>query len=279
MKIAVLFVAAATSADGSVGGNVDQLRHRKLTDEEPCTSGCVDIPVSIDSCFSATATLFVRGKGLVAMKDAEVGDMIMTTSDGMFEPLYAFGHRDEGQEATFLKITMDNDNSLEVTGNHLVYLAGNTRPVRAGSIKVGDKVQAANARNAVVKEIDLVVKAGLYAPLVPSGRLVVDGVLASSYIALEEQDNEYFSTLNGLIKIPHDAFVHLYLSPFRVVCLGMTGKPCQVMNSNGMPLYIAWGIDAIRMAHGSAKTYAQPLFVLVTSVLLLKGSLGLRWVP
>jgi hypothetical protein len=113
-----------------------------------------------------------------------------------------------------------------------------------------------------------VVKAGLYAPLVPSGRLWVDGVLASSYIALQEEDKEYYSTLNGLIKIPHETFVHFYLSPFRVVCMGITDKPCQAMNAKGMPLYIAWGIDAIHMAHSSTKTVAQLLFFMISSVFL-----------
>jgi Hint module len=244
----------------------------------PCY-GCGDN----DFCFSATANLFVRGKGLVAMQDAKVGDMVRTIPDDNFEPLYAFGHRDKEQEATFLKITMDS-NSLEVTGAHLVYLAGKTRPVRADSIKVGDQLQAANGSHTVVKEIGSVVTAGLYAPLVPTGRLWVDGVLASSYIALQEEDNEYFSTLNGLLKIPHDVIAHLYLSPFRVVCMGMTDKPCHVMNSNGIPLYIAWGMDTIHMVHHSTKSYVQPLFILITSVLLsgfviVEGLFGARMGP
>jgi hypothetical protein len=280
VALLALAVLATCSADVSVEHNLlhNLLRHRRLADPE-CTSGCF----SINSCFSESATLFVRGKGLVAMKDAEVGDMVRTTSDDTFEPLYAFGHRDKGREGTFLKIATESS-TLEVTGAHLVYLARKTRPVRADSIKVGDELQAANGANAVVKEIGSVVKAGLYAPLVPSGRLWVDGVLASSYIALQEEDTEYFSMLNGLIKIPHDAFVHLYLSPFRVVCLGMSDRPCQVMNAEGMPLYIAWGIDAIHMAHSSTKAYAQPLFILVTSVLLsgfviVEGLFGARMGP
>jgi Hint module len=149
------------------------------------------------SCFSETAPLFVHGKGLVAMKDAHVGDMVRTTSEDTFEPLYAFGHLDKEQKATFLKITTDNHNSLEITAAHLVYLAGKDHPIRADSIKVGDKLQAANGLNTIVKEIGFVEKVGLYAPLVPSGKVWVDGVLASSYIALQGEDNVYFSTSMG----------------------------------------------------------------------------------
>jgi hypothetical protein len=96
----------------------------------------------------------------------------------------------------------------------------------------------------------------------------VYGVLVSSYIALQEEDNEYFNTLNDLINIPHDAFVHLYLSPIHVVCMGITDKPCQVMNMNGIPFYISWGTDTSSMVHSSTKAYAQPLFIPITSVLL-----------
>jgi Hint module len=269
----------ADCLQGDTCGNCPDPTTPPATPPGECTHGCVDV----DSCFSATATLFVRGKGLVAMQDAEVGDMVRTTSDDTFEPLYAFGHRDKEQEATFLKITTDSK-SLEVTGAHLIYLSGKTRPVRADSIKVGDQLQAANGSRTVVKDIGYVVKAGLYAPLVPSGRLWVDGVLVSSYIALQEEDNEFFSTLNGLLKIPHDGFAHLYLSPFRVVCMGMTDKPCHVMNTKGIPLYIAWGMDTIHMVHHSTKAYAQPLFVLITSVLLsgfviVEGLFGARMGP
>jgi Hint module len=112
------------------------------------------------------------------MKEAQVGDMVRTTYEDTFEPLYAFGHLYKEKEATFLKITTDNNGSLEVTAAHLVYIAGKAHPVRADSITVGDKLQAANGLNTAVKEIGSVEKVGLYAPLVPSGKIWVGGVLA-----------------------------------------------------------------------------------------------------
>jgi Hint module len=284
------------TTQGKCGSGNIQVCHEAKEDEcisssewnEHCTDfgdtcGACATSTGSGGCFSATTTLFVLGKGLVAMKDAEVGDMVMTTSDDMFEPLFAFGHRDKHQEATFLKITTDI-NSLEVTGEHLVYLTGKTHPVRADSIKVGDKLQAGNGSNAIVKEIGLVMKAGLYAPLVPSGRIRVDGVLASSYIALQDEDKEYFSTFNGLIKIPHDAIAHFYLSPFRVVCMGMTDKPCHVMDADGISLYISLCMDALRRAHNSSNAYAQPLFMVITFFLVIgfaivEGLFGVKMVP
>jgi Hint module len=284
------------SGQGSCGSGQIQVCHageeNECIDASEWNEHCTDFGDTCGACgggggsgcFSATSTLFVRGKGSVAMKDVEVGDMVMTTSQETFEPLYAFAHRNKGQEATFLKITTDL-NSLEVTEEHLVYIAGKTRPVRADSIKVGDELQAGNGLNAVVKEIVSVIKEGLYAPLVPSGQILVDGVLASSYIALQEEDNEYFSTFNGLIKIPHDAVVHFYLSPMRVVCMGMTDKPCRVMASNGMPLYISLCLDALRMAHDSAYAYyAQPLLIVLTFFLaigfyVVEGLFGAKMGP
>ncbi|CAB9509213.1 expressed unknown protein [Seminavis robusta] len=80
---------------------------------------------------------------------------------------------------------------------------------------------------------------------------------------------EYFSTLNGLVQIPHDSWVHFYLTPVRVVCLGITDKPCQVMNDQGIPLYIAWGMDLVDMVHNSTSMMAQSLFLVITALMVV----------
>jgi hypothetical protein len=51
--------------------------------------------------------------------------------------------------------------------------------------------------------------------------------------------------------------------------MGITDKPCHVMASNGIPFYIAWSMDALRMARASAMTFAQPLLLILTSILVI----------
>ncbi|CAB9526892.1 expressed unknown protein [Seminavis robusta] len=203
------------------------------------TSGeAAPTPTPASSCFSATASVEVLGKGQVEMQKLKVGDKVLTTTEtdeAEYQPVYAFGHRSPTTLGRFLQITTDTD-SLEITGEHLLYVADKSHPVHCDG--------TANQ----VKKIKTVMKEGLYAPLTPGGKLVINGIQTSAYIALQKDDQELFTTLNGLITIPHSSYIHLYLAPLRVVCLGISSMPCQLMHEHGMPLYIKWGIDVINMA-------------------------------
>jgi Hint module len=148
-------------------------------------------------------------------------------------------------------------------------LEGKTNPVRASSVKVGDVLQAESAEGissgARVTKIASIQKTGLYAPLTPSGRLVVDGVAASSYIALD--DTEEYMDFGGFLRLSHHTFVHLTLAPFRVVCMGINDKPCHVYDQGGMPFYVRWGIDLIQdVANGNQVLVKVPLLALILSV-------------
>ena len=92
------------------------------------TCGACPTSTPAGACFSADATLFVQGKGVVTMKDAQVGDMVQTSEDGTFEPLYAFGHLEKERAASFVKISTNSD-SLEVTAC-LLYTSPSPRDQR-----------------------------------------------------------------------------------------------------------------------------------------------------
>eukprot|EP00797_Seminavis_robusta_P034033 Sro802_g204590.1 Desert hedgehog protein (243) ;mRNA; r:9890-10626 len=199
------------------------------------------------------------------MQKLKVGDKVLTTTEtdkAEYQPVYAFGHRSPTTLGRFLQITTDTD-SLEITGEHLLYVADKSYPVRADSIIVGDKLQTADGTANQVKKIKTVMKEGLYAPLTPGGKLVIN-----AYIAPQKDDQELFTTLNGLITIPHSSYIHLYLAPLRVVCLGISSMPCQLMHEHGMPLYIKWGIDVINMAHRYSNVYAELIFFVISGIFL-----------
>lgn len=213
-------------------------------------------------CFSATSNVVVQGKGPVAMKDIQAGDMVMV--DGSrFEPIYAMGHRQENQMAAFVKISTTKE-SVEVTPEHLIPVVGKAHPVRADSVEVGDYLFAVDGERRVTK-VGSVEKQGLYDPLTPSGKIVVDGLIASTYIALQENDEHV--TLGGF-KMSHEDLVHLTLAPMRVVCMGITDAPCRLTNEEGIPLYIRWGIDVIQMATEGSIFASVFLFVIMFPLFL-----------
>ncbi|CAB9508229.1 expressed unknown protein [Seminavis robusta] len=86
------------------------------------------------NCFSESALVQVASKGDIAMKDLQLGDRVLTAS-GTYQPVYSFGHYQTDHKATFLQIHTSIDSSsskpLEMTGNHLIFLAnGETVPAK-----------------------------------------------------------------------------------------------------------------------------------------------------
>jgi hypothetical protein len=211
-----------------------------------CVSGGGGSGNSVASaCFSGTSTVQVLGKGPVALNDLRINDKVLTDGTA-YEPVYAFGHRNAYERVKFLQIFTSNSNEspLEITAKHLLFLAGKANPVTAESIQVGDALRTAHSNNAVgtstVTKIVTVEKEGVYAPLTASGNLVVEGIVASAYVALQETDHEDFVFAGGL-RIAHSTLVHWYLAPFRFMCMrgaASLSSICHFYNADGMPFYI-----------------------------------------
>lgn len=85
------------------------------------------------------------------------------------------------------------------------------------------------------------------------GSHVVDGVVASSYIAFQKGPDNLKNAamvelkagfLPGLLLSHHDA-AHVALSPFRMWCHGVSSDMCQrVQEDTGMPFYIHYNMES-----------------------------------
>jgi hypothetical protein len=168
----------------------------------------------------------VVGQGPVQMQDLQVGDQVLIGSPDnyKYQPVYAFGHLNKEALGAFYAIaTKGGKTPLEMTGEHLVYLAGKLNPVRADSLQVGDVLLSIHGPTEIT-DIHVVEKQGLFNPLTADGRLVVNEITVFTYIALQENNSEHFEIVfgkGGDYKInlaPHQSFVHLYLTPFRMLC-------------------------------------------------------------
>jgi len=168
-------------------------------------------------CFSGSDTVQVKGQGVVAMKDLQVGDEVLTDwAVNKYEPVYSFGHYHETATADFVKVQSSSKESLTLTPNHLVYANGS--PVRADQVKKGDRLSSGT-----VSKTSVVSKQGLFMPLTPSGKLVVNNLLASTYVSM----GDYAPIQqHPLLKfwLSEDFLVHLWLSPLRAYCLGISSN-------------------------------------------------------
>ena len=202
-------------------------------------------------CFSGESTVNVEHNTFpVSMKDLQLGDRVLT-GHGSYHPIYAFGYRHESKTTTFLRIsTTSNDAPLEISGEHMVYVEGKASPVRAASLRVGDsliQVEPTGVKSSVViDQMTYVTRHGVYAPITQWGTLVVNGILSSSYVAVQKGTDyvQLGTNYDQPIFIPwlHQAHaIHVWLSPLRLVCWLVSPIFCGPSfhsKENGMHLYI-----------------------------------------
>jgi len=177
---------------------------------------------------------------IVRMKDLHRGDLVHI-GGGHFEPVYTFGHYAPDVVANYLKIM---PGGLEISVNHLI-ATPDRGMIPAGHLKVGDMVFQEQLRNASsstgyllepmqVQEIVSTEATGAFAPFTPSGKLVVDGLLVSSY-ALVDDDTPL--TFAG---IPFYQFAaNAFEIPHRVACYYTTALCTEAYDDHGVNVWVA----------------------------------------
>jgi len=174
-------------------------------------------------CFPGSSKVEVQTESgktqKVAMKNLSIGDKV-NTGNGVFEPVYSFGHYSPSIKADMLQIKTDSKSTLRLSPNHILMTASNGA-IPASQIKVGDQLLSSSGNVENVRKIDNVIAHGMYAPFTPSGKVVVDGILASSYIALEDSDG--LELMGGVLKISHQWMAHAGSFPHRMMCYYLPG--------------------------------------------------------
>ncbi|CAF4111916.1 unnamed protein product [Rotaria socialis] len=105
------------------------------------------------NCFAGTSLITLADGTFKALADIQIGDQVLVNKNNTIEPITSFIHAK--QQARF-----------------------------AGKFRVGDRVQFIDNSEIVPGEIvhiQLTKQQGYYAPLTPSGTIVIDGVVASNY--------------------------------------------------------------------------------------------------
>jgi hypothetical protein len=170
-------------------------------------------------CFSSTDTVHVLTRGEIGMKYLQVGDKVLTGKN-KYEPIYSFGHYHESKVWNFVKLQTSKQ-SLTVSGDHLVFfLTDRPDPIRADEVKVGDHLSTG-----IVSMISTTQKQGLYMPLTPSGKIIVNNVEASAYVSMADYAPIQQHPLLRFWMSEH-LLSHLWLSPYRVYCMGVCSSYC-----------------------------------------------------
>ncbi|CAB9520843.1 Hint module [Seminavis robusta] len=177
--------------------------------------------------------LHVEHKGDIQLKDLHVGDKVLTGKN-KFETVYSFGHHHDDLVGDFLQIhTAQTEKPLEITENHLIFSLdgeGKEIAVPAGKLQVGDLVLS-NGSTKEVTKITYTKKEGVYMPLTPSGKIEVDGIVASAYVSLREEAPSTIETTTNIFGMTEQALSHWWLAPYRMLCLGVSSSFCRETGS------------------------------------------------
>ncbi|CAB9500145.1 peptidase, S8 (Subtilisin) family [Seminavis robusta] len=261
-------------------------------------------------CFSGAATVDVLGKGEVAMEDLSIGDPVFTGFDTdtdtdttatkkkqrtkLYEAVYAFGHVQRAEVDEFLLIyynlnsNMPSPRPLEMSDNHLIGVWGQPHPVRASTIRVGDKLKHLQHKDGgqdyylvTVTKVERQTRRGIYQPLTKSGYLVVNGIQVSAYATTREGSLALVDTLTRWI--PEQVFFHMTLSPLRLLCLGILSSSndyvCHAYSKDdGLIYWQAFELEVALLCNRAPWVLQVVLGILIVGVLgccyLLEASLG-----
>ncbi|CAB9521541.1 Protein hedgehog [Seminavis robusta] len=238
------------------------------------------------NCFSESATVQVENKGSVSMISLQVGDRVLTGSS-IYQPVYSFGHRHEDLEGTFYQIYTDKSNHtpLEMTSGHLVFVLDNEnqlQPVRADAVKAGDRVMKSESQEddmhpALVTKVATIQKKGMYMPLTPDGLIIVDEILSSTYVSIQDQAPIVVDNSKLFPFLTEDKILHWFMSPVRMLCLGVSSNACQILersrDEEGIHSYLMAGRSLAEFANQQG--FFVQMFLIGIPVFLLFAFLNL----
>ena len=134
-------------------------------------------------CFPGSAEVWLQNGSTKRMSELQVGDSVLV-APGVFSEVFMFTHRIGYGGYRFVRLEHSgcancSRSEVVLTSGHLLVLNGVHRA--GGSARVGDVVELGNGARSVVRKIENVWEKGLYNPQTIDGRIVVNGVVSSTY--------------------------------------------------------------------------------------------------
>jgi hypothetical protein len=87
-----------------------------------------------------------------------------------------------------------------------------------------------------------------------AGTILVDGILASTYVAVQSHQQEHVMFRSGhgdgwsVPWLNQATVLHLWLSPLRLTCQFVSGKHCRDLQDDGMLTFVAFGFKVVAWA-------------------------------
>jgi len=244
---------------------------------------CLSYDVNIDEgeelspfnlCFPGNAIVEVQGRGPIAMEALKIGDMVQVAAKGdnkqrEYEPVYSFGHKAHNRVGNFLQLhTKDPSATLRISADHLVQ--EKTRGfVPASSINIGDQlvhVHENNHGDSLVTDIRLIKARGMYAPFTPSGVIVVDNTIASSFVDVRPKLSSVV-----LRNVSPQWIAHTGELPHRIACHYLKNSCLEEESYDKNGVNYLWGTIPLQMMNfvSQINSVVVQVLIMVAAALLL----------
>ncbi len=156
---------------------------------------CVSTPRQ-PKCFPGRSFVLTENGLIKSLSNLTIGERVLVLNKEnklIYESIEGFIHLKRNNLFNFLLINIKLDDyittktSLFISPNHLIFLANDTHlksTVFAGQLRPGDHIKYFYKNQLISAEIEniyLTKEEGYYAPLTPSGTIIIDNVLVSNY--------------------------------------------------------------------------------------------------
>ena len=227
-------------------------------------------------CFSGNSRVRVQNNGWIPMSSVKMGDKVLV-SEGKYEEVYSFGHRNVAESAQFLQIFSDDSDHqpIEISTDHLILLR-HEHWVPAGTVQVGDLLTKGDGTHVAVTQVRYVTRKGIFAPFTKSGTIVVNNIVASNYVTFQ-QGSEYL-TIGGMeTPLTFHWLAHTFESGHRLVCKFCAVCGNESYTGSGISHWVAMPREAGEML---LKQHPLVVAILVFVFVIVFGMLSLveQWI-
>lgn len=138
-------------------------------------------------CFPAQSLVISKVSGLISIASVQIGTKVLTlTADNIlkYQDVFLVAHACSSSTNTYIKITTERNNVINISPNHCIQVGGPKRLKKASDVKVNDIIFTTDADGVTadrVTSVDMTILKGAFCPYTLNGMIIVDGVAASCF--------------------------------------------------------------------------------------------------
>eukprot|EP00178_Gracilaria_changii_P021026 TRINITY_DN622_c0_g1_i1.p1 TRINITY_DN622_c0_g1~~TRINITY_DN622_c0_g1_i1.p1 ORF type:complete len:467 (+),score=112.66 TRINITY_DN622_c0_g1_i1:39-1403(+) len=162
-------VSSVGTFDGSFGSDMDVLDGVQIVNDD-----------SAPACFAAHSEVWTAS-GVKRMHQLRVRERVLVDAAGSLSRVFAFTHAQRWRVHAFVRVETQHGRVLTLSAGHFVLVGAARSAKRAMDVAVGDQLTDVQHGASRVTRVSSQLGVGLYNAHTEDGRLVVNGLLVSTY--------------------------------------------------------------------------------------------------